>query len=106
MKVCVFFLALIAVLGMHPAFAASSVVACGTPHIETVTTDPGFEYCDIHNRRFAYKESYDDLKQQIEERHKSYNAPRQQVIKDYQQRLEEYYKNPNGTASKEAPSTP
>jgi hypothetical protein len=103
MKLIVFLLAFTAVIGAQNAHAGSKVVPTEPPKVEPVTTDPNFEYIDIHDRRFAYKDSFDVLKQEIDVRRENYNAPNQQALKAYETKLEEKYK---ASGKPPAPSAP
>lgn len=69
------------------AVQAGEPVACGVPAEADMDTEPrDADYCNIHERRFAYREQAIKLKQQIQERAENYHAPKraahEQYIKD------------------------
>lgn len=77
--------------GFDATAHAQSVYECGAPEAPGLETDPGFEYCDIHSRRFAYKKSRDEFRAQIEARRENYQAPHSTAMEMYKQDLEGLY---------------
>jgi hypothetical protein len=78
-----------------PGTARADIRECGTPKSSSMETDPGFVYCDIHQRRFAYKESRDEFNRQLDERRANYLAPGLQARKDYEKDLQALYSETN-----------
>lgn len=80
----------LALLITAPAFAGEPV-ACGVPEDASLSTEIP-DYCNIHDRRFAYRDEDKKFKALIEERRVNYNAPREEALKAYNSNLEAYYK--------------
>lgn len=84
------FIALLALvgIGLWPCIAAAQneIVHCSDPVVSTVTTDPGFKFCNIYDRQLAYKENRSDFYKQLKERQKNFAAPgleaQNQYLKD------------------------
>lgn len=67
---------------------AAEIVQCGVPTTVTIETENNEKYCDIHQRRLAYREESLKLKEQMHERAKNYAAPKTQALKQYAQDIE------------------
>lgn len=68
--------------GLSDTAQAGEIVQCGTPadvHVET----PDFTYCDIHDRRFAYKEKAQILQQEMLTRQQAFSDVRRRAIEAY-----------------------
>jgi hypothetical protein len=63
---------------------AGEVVACGVPNAVDMLTEVTADYCDIHQRRFAYRVEALAHKQQIEDRAANYVAPQIEALKRYE----------------------
>lgn len=98
MRSIVFACALV-LLAAFPVFAGEPV-ACGVPDPAVLDTEIP-DYCNFHDRRFAYRDEDKKFKNLIEERRKNYNAPREQALKAYKADLEKRY---NEIGRKESPA--
>lgn len=68
--------------------------ACTTPRPNdpVAAEDPErWKYCDIHMRRFAYREKHLELKAMLEERAKNYRASSKTSIDGYEQALRNHH---------------
>ncbi len=73
-----------------PALAGEPV-ACGVTDPASLNTDIP-DYCNFHDRRFAYRDEDKKFKSLIDERRANFNAPRAEALKAYKGNLEAYYK--------------
>lgn len=85
-------LSLLIVIPFFSTAQAGEPYACGVP-VKTgdidarMPTETGGR-CDIHDRRFAYREEALKLQDLMRERQKNYAAPRSQIEQQYRERLE------------------
>lgn len=83
-KLALLLIASFCILEISAAAAqAGEVAQCGVPEEAHVTVDPGFVYCNIYDRRFAYKENAKKLRADILARQQNFRAPRQQAADEY-----------------------
>ena len=87
------FLSLLAVIPFFNAAQAGEPYECGVPLITDEDVDAKMPTetggrCDIHDRRFAYREEALKMKALLNERQRNYAAPRTQIEKQYKERLE------------------
>lgn len=68
--------------------AENKVVHCGVPDGFDVTTNPGFEFCDIYSRQLAYREERLKLRKQLEQRQTNFVDPQLEAYKNYKKELE------------------
>ncbi len=78
-----FSLSLVAFFITPTSAISGELRACGVPdHVEIPTETEG--YCDIHQRRFAYREKAIKLKEQMQARAENFAAPRRQALEQYE----------------------
>ena len=65
----------------------AQIEACGVPQEPTMETEAQ-TYCDIHQRRLAYRESQQDFKSLLDQRRENYQAPNQEIRSNYQRDLD------------------
>ncbi|MCB9983825.1 MAG: hypothetical protein H6861_09180 [Rhodospirillales bacterium] len=66
---------------------AGDVYACGVPDSVNVPSETeGF--CDIHQRRFAYREEYLKMREQMQVRAENFAAPRREALEQYKKDLQ------------------
>lgn len=69
-----------------PNIANAQIEACGVPQDPTMETE-ATEYCNMHERRFAYRESREEFKSILNERRENYQAPQREIKAQYQRDL-------------------
>ena len=98
------FIALLALigLGLWPGMASAQneVVHCSDPIVSTVTTDPGFKFCNIYDRQLAYKENRDDFYKQLKDRQKNFAAPGLEAQNQYRKDVETMHEREAEEAAK------
>lgn len=72
---------------------AGEPYACGAPLITDEDADARMPTetggrCDIHDRRFAYREQALKMQELLKERQENYAAPRRQIEEQYREKLE------------------
>lgn len=67
--------------------SAGEVVVCGVPEAAEMDT-AGKDYCNLYQRRFAYREEAMKLRQKIHERRENYHAPQSSAVRAYEADLE------------------
>ena len=86
LKTSTFALALL-VLTVLPATAAEPVVTeCGVPPPAQLDTG-SIPYCNIHDRRFGYKDEADKFRKLLDERRANYIAPGQKAMNQFKDDL-------------------
>ena len=70
----------------------SNLVQCGEAVTGSIETNPDFEFCDIYQRQLDYKESADQLREDIIKRSENFAKPRQAARAQYEKDLEELHK--------------
>ncbi len=93
MKTTIFpFLMMILMLGWSaPASAQGQVLECGEALATELNTDNTADYCNFYDRRLDYAQKRKDLRNDIDQRRKNYEVPRNQAIETYRQDLEDKY---------------
>lgn len=87
-----------AFLSLPAPASAGEAVACGAPASVTMSTEAQ-DYCNLHQRRFAYREENTKLRGQMDERRENYYAPQSSGIKSYEAELEALNEGRGGTAA-------
>ena len=81
---------LISILSLSIVLLSSNshaqIEACGVPEDPTIKTE-ATEYCDMHQRRFAYRESRKEFKEILDERRENYQAPQREIKAQYERDL-------------------
>lgn len=68
---------------------AGEVVGCGVPNSVVMSTETA-DYCDFHQRRFAYHEEALKHKALLQERRENFIAPQIEARKRYEADLEAF----------------
>ncbi len=87
-----FILSLLVVIPLLPAHAGEPY-ECGVPLVTGEDPDARMPEetggrCDIHDRRFTYREEALKMKELIKKRQENYAAPKRQIKAQYEERLE------------------
>lgn len=98
MRFFISFLSVAVFLGLPASVSAGEPIACGVPESVGVATEAQ-DYCNLHQRRFAYREEREKLRQQIDERRENYYAPQNSALKAYDAELETLNEGRGGTAA-------
>jgi hypothetical protein len=77
----VFYILVVLSLGCF-ATRDATALECGVPEAPNLGADTT-EYCDIHQRRLAYKDSRDEFRGQVQTRRENYIAPALEARKVY-----------------------
>ena len=75
------------VLGFSMPSIAQDTYNCGIPVEENISPD-ALPYCDMHQRRLAYREEAIKLEKQMKERAENFAAPRRAALEQYQRDIE------------------
>ena len=87
-----FIVMIVTMIKMAKAEEPSGVVQCGEAVTGSIETDPGYEFCDIYQRQLDYKDSADQLEEDIKKRSENFAKPRRQAYEQYQKDLEALHK--------------
>lgn len=82
---------LVTMIKMAKADETGNVMQCGEAVTGSVETDPDFRYCDIYQRQLDYKESADQLREDINTRTENFAKPRKIARKQYEADLEQIH---------------
>jgi len=93
-----FLLPALLIIFTSPEAVSGELVACGVPESYDLPTETE-NYCNFHQRRFAYREEAMKLKEQLKERQENFAAPRRQAREQYEENWEALNQQRSSTAA-------
>ncbi|MCB1532789.1 MAG: hypothetical protein KDJ35_07960 [Alphaproteobacteria bacterium] len=85
--------AMVTMIKIAKAQDMDGVIQCGEAVTGSISTESSADFCDVYQRQLNYKDSADQLREEITTRSENFAAPRRAAYEQYQRDLEQVHKN-------------